>query len=112
MTGEINGHPSLLYADRVRSLDAVLAESRRWADREYLIQGDRRVTFREHERAVERAARGLWRAGVRQGDRVGLFAANSPDWVGVFHGAMTLGAIVAPFNGWWSAADAHQACDL
>ena len=110
--GEANGHPCLLYADRVRSLGAVLEESRRWAGREYLVQGDRRVTFAEHERAVERAAWGLWRAGVRPGDRVGLFAANSPDWVAVFHGALKIGAIVAAYNGWWSEEDARQACDL
>ena len=112
VAGEANGHPCLLYADRVRSFGAVLEESRRWIDREYLIQGDRRVTFAEHERAVERAARGLWRAGVRPGDRVGLFAANSPDWVAVFQGTLKIGAIVAPFNGWWSDEDARQACDL
>lgn len=110
--GVVNGHPCMLYADRVSSLAAVLAESRRWAKREYLVQGDRRVTFAEHERAVQRAAYGLRRVGVRPGDRVGLFAANSPDWVAVFHGATMIGAIVAPFNGWWSADDARQACEL
>lgn len=110
--GEVNGHPSLLYADRVGSLDAVLAESRRWAQREYLIQGERRVTFAAHEKAVQRAAQGLWRLGVRPGDRVGLFAANSPDWVSAFHGAVRIGAVIAPFNGWWSADDVNQACDL
>ncbi|MGO9103036.1 MAG: class I adenylate-forming enzyme family protein, partial [Mycobacterium sp.] len=112
MTGEVNAHPCLLYADRVGSLGEVLAESRRWADREYLIQGDRRVTFGDHERAADRAARGLWGAGVRPGDRVGLFAANSPDWVAVFHGALKMGAIIAPFNGWWSSDDVAQACEL
>jgi long-chain acyl-CoA synthetase len=112
VAGEINGHPCRLYADRVHSLGAVLEASRRWADREYLIQGGRRVTFGEHERAAQRAAHGLWRAGVRPGDRVGLFAANSPDWVAVYHGAVMIGAVVAPFNGWWSADDAAQACEL
>ncbi len=112
VTGEVNAHPCLLYADRVGSLGEVLAESRRWADREYLIQGDRRVTFGDHERAADRAARGLWGAGVRPGDRVGLFAANSPDWVAVFHGALKMGAIIAPFNGWWSSDDVAQACEL
>ena len=110
--GEVNGHPCLLYADRAHCFGEVLEESRRWAERVYLIQGDRRVTFAEHERAVERAASGLWRAGVRPGDRVGLFAANSPDWVAVFHGALKISAIVAPFNGWWSSDDVAQACAL
>ncbi|MCX2933773.1 class I adenylate-forming enzyme family protein [Mycobacterium sp. CVI_P3] len=112
VAGEVDGHPSLMYADRVRSFGAVLQESARWVDREYLIQGERRVTFGDHERATARAAHGLWQAGVRPGDRVGVFAANSPDWVAVFHGALTLGAIVAPFNGWWSSDDVRQACDL
>lgn len=112
VAGEVNGHPSLMYADRVRSFGAVLEASRRWADREYLIQGDRRVTFGEHEQIVERAARGLWHAGVRPGDRVALYAANSPDWVAVFHATLRLGAIAAPFNGWWSTDDARQAHDL
>ncbi|MBI2694584.1 class I adenylate-forming enzyme family protein [Mycobacterium nebraskense] len=110
--GEVNGHPCLLYADRAFSLGEVLEQSRRWADRVYLVQGDRRVTFAEHKHAVDRAAHGLWNAGVRPGDRVGLFAANSPDWVAVFHAALKLGAIVAPFNGWWSADDAARACEM
>jgi long-chain acyl-CoA synthetase len=110
--GEVNGHPCLRYAGRAFTLGEVLEESRRWTDRVYLVQGERRVTFGDHEHAVDRAARGLWRAGVRPGDRVGLFAANSPDWVAVFHGALKMGAIVAPFNGWWSSDDVAQACDV
>ena len=110
--GEVNGHPCLLYTDRAHSVGEVLEESRRWAERVYLVQGDRRVTFAQHARAVDRAASGLWRTGVRPGDRVGLFAANSPDWVAVFHGALKMGAIVAPFNGWWSSDDVEQACEL
>ncbi len=110
--GLVNGHPSLLYADRVASFAAVLEESRRWDDRDYLIQGARRLTFGQHLQAVERAADGLWGAGVRPGDRVGLFAANSPDWVAVFHGALKLGAIIVPYNGWWSAEDVSHACSL
>ncbi|HET6951299.1 MAG TPA: class I adenylate-forming enzyme family protein [Acidimicrobiales bacterium] len=110
--GEVNGHPSLLYADRPRSIGEVVREARRWAGRDYLVQGERRVTFGEHEAAVRRAAHGLWEAGVRAGDRVGLFAANSPDWVAVFFGALQIGAIAVPYNGWWSAADVRQASEL
>lgn len=112
VVGDINGHPSLQYADRVRSFGAVLEESRRWADRDYLVQGRRRVTFGDHELAVDRAATGLWHAGVRPGDRVAVYAANSPEWVAVFHGALKIGAVVAPFNGWWSSDDVRHACDL
>ena len=110
--GEVNGHACMLYADRVCSLGEVLEASRRWADRIYLIQGNRRITFREHQRAVDRAALALWHAGVRPGDRVALFATNSPDWVAVFHAAVSMGAVVAPFNGWWSSDDVTRACEL
>jgi long-chain acyl-CoA synthetase len=110
--GEVRGHPSLLYADRVPSLGAVMGEARRWAERDYLIQGERRVSFGDHEAASHRAAGGLWTAGVRPGDRVGLYAANSPDWVAAFCGALQIGAIAVPYNGWWSEADVAQASQL
>lgn len=110
--GEVNGHPCLVYADRVRSVADVVRESRRWAGREYLVQADRRVTFDEHEAAMARMSRSLGDAGVRAGDRVGIFAANSPDWVTTFFAVLQLGAIAVPFNGWWSESEVGQACDI
>jgi long-chain acyl-CoA synthetase len=108
--GIVNGHPCRLYAARPASLSEVVAHSRRWADRDYLVQGERRLTFAQHEAAVLAIAVQLRELGVRPGDRVAVFAANTPEWVAVFFGVIELGAVVVPFNGWWSTTEVSAAC--
>ena len=98
---EVNGHPSLMYTDRPSSVGSVVADSARWSEREYLVHGQTRVTFAQHATSVTGASRRLLAAGIRAGDRVGVFAANSPDWVTTFFSILRIGAIAVPFNGWW-----------
>jgi long-chain acyl-CoA synthetase len=45
-----------------------------------------------------RVARVLQDRGVRQGDRVLLWAPNSPQWVAVYFGAARIGAVVCPLD--------------
>ncbi|MSQ15492.1 MAG: long-chain fatty acid--CoA ligase [Dehalococcoidia bacterium] len=44
------------------------------------------------------AADALQRMGVRKGDRVVIWAQNSPAWVAAFFGCLKIGAIVVPFD--------------
>jgi long-chain acyl-CoA synthetase len=108
--GLIHGHPALVYRDRGRSVGDVLIESRRWATRPFIFHGDRVVTFGEHERSVANVAGRLRRAGIKRGDRVGIYAANSPEWVATFFGVLQAGAIAVPCNSWWSAEELAFAC--
>lgn len=43
----------------------------------------------------------MWLRGVRRGDRVGLFAGNSPDWVLVALSVFRLGAVLVPLDPVW-----------
>ena len=106
---EVNGHPSLMYADRPSSVGSVVADSARWSEREYLVHGQTRVTFAQHATSVTGASQRLLAAGIRAGDRVGVFAANSPDWVTTFFSILRIGAIAVPFNGWWVERGAGRA---
>jgi long-chain acyl-CoA synthetase len=110
--GSVRGNPTLLYEPRVRSVGAILREGRRWADRDFIVQGERRVTFAEHERAVARLARQLAARGIGVGDRVALFAPNSPEWSATFFAVLEVGAIVVPCNSWWSADEVAHACTM
>lgn len=110
VAGVVNGHPCRLYAARPASLSEVVAHSRRWADRDYLVQGSRRLSFAQHDSAVLAIAEHLRESGVRPGDRVAILAANTPEWVAVFFGVIELGAVVVPFNGWWSTTEVTAAC--
>src|SRR3954447_10370861 len=100
--GTVDGHPCLRYADRPRRLADLLLDARRWADRELLVQGERRLTGAEHERAVARVAAHLRRRGVGRGDRVLLLGFNRVEWVVTFWALQAIGAVAALGNAWWS----------
>lgn len=99
------GYPCLTFAKRRHLLSELLLDARRFPEREYLIQDDRRITFAEHERAVERAAAALGAHGVGRGDRVLLLGRNSVDWVISFWAVLHTGAVVVLGNAWWSDAE-------
>ncbi|NOY46506.1 MAG: o-succinylbenzoate--CoA ligase [Deltaproteobacteria bacterium] len=67
-------------------------------DREAVVDGDRRLTYRDLNRRVNRSARALQALGVKPGDRVGLLAYNRVEFVEVIFAAAKLGAILVPLN--------------
>ncbi|GGL11822.1 class I adenylate-forming enzyme family protein [Nocardia jinanensis] len=102
VAGIVHGRPSLMYRDRPTALGQLLLEGRRWSDREFLVQGDRRLTYQDHEEAVARVAGRLAAYGVSRGDRVLLLSFNSIEWCVCFWALHSLGAVVALGNPWWS----------
>ncbi|MEV4126240.1 class I adenylate-forming enzyme family protein [Nocardia sp. NPDC049707] len=99
---DVLGVPIPVVKDRVRSLREVLAASSALGDRDYLVTEDRRMSYDEHVAAVGALARALRdRYGVEKGDRIGILAANTPEWVVAFWAAQTLGAIAVGYNAWW-----------
>jgi long-chain acyl-CoA synthetase len=53
-------------------------------------------TYRDFERISRGVAESLNAYGVKKGDRVALFAENSPQWVMTYFGILRAGAIVVP----------------
>jgi long-chain acyl-CoA synthetase len=109
--GVVDGHPCRLYAERPRSLPEFLLTARRWADRELLVQGARRLTYAEHERAVARVAVLLGERGVGPGSRVALIGFNSVEWVVTFWAVQAVGATAVLGNAWWSDDELAAALD-
>lgn len=109
--GVVDGHPCRLYAERPHSVAEFLLTARRWADREFLVQGARRLTSAEHERAVARVAAVLREHSVRAGDRVALVGFNSVEWVVSFWAVQTVGATAVLGNAWWSDDELAGALD-
>jgi acyl-CoA synthetase (AMP-forming)/AMP-acid ligase II len=101
---EVLGERLPVFRNRRRSLREFLAASAALGDREYVVHGDRRLSYAEHLRQVASAASALRELyGVRAGDRVAILAANCPEWIVAFWATTSLGASVAALNGWWTA---------
>ena len=92
-----------LMKNRDRALGDVLAASAEFGDRDYLVTEDRRVSYAEHHAAVAALATALREEyGVEKGDRIGILAANTVEWVESFWAAQALGAIAVGYNAWWT----------
>ncbi len=72
------------------------------ADKEFLVDGDIRLTFGETYAAARVLAGGLVEGyGVQKGDRIGIAARNSANWI-ILDMAITIaGGVSTKLNGWW-----------
>ena len=104
--------PFLRFALRRHLVTELLADTRPYGDRDHLVQASRRITFEAMIGATARVANQLATRGVGPGDRLLLLAGNSPEWVISLWGALRLGAVPAPGNRWWSAAEVSHAMEL
>jgi long-chain acyl-CoA synthetase len=91
-----------LYADPTNVFvhDAILASCRRHAEKTALVDTScgRRITYAEYGETVEALARGLAGAGVKPGEVVGIFLANSWEFCAVYHAATLAGTIPTLLN--------------
>ncbi|MCH2170220.1 acyl--CoA ligase [Myxococcota bacterium] len=100
---EVLGERVKIFKERAGSLREVLEKSAAQGDAEYLVCGERRITYQQHLELVGSLARALSdRYGVGPGDRVAIAAENHPEWIMTLWASLSLGAIVAAFNGWWA----------
>ncbi len=100
---DVLGERMPVFRSRRRSLRELLEGSAALGDREYVVHGDRRISYAEHLRLVASTAQALRDLhGVRPGDRVAILAANCPEWIVAFWAITSLGASVAALNGWWT----------
>jgi long-chain acyl-CoA synthetase len=104
--------PFLVYEKRRRRVTELLDDAARWSDRDHLVQGSRRITFRAMIAAADRVAARLSALGLGPGDRMLLLASNSPEWVIALWAGLRLGAVVAPGNRWWNADEIAHAIAL
>jgi long-chain acyl-CoA synthetase len=102
---DVLGAPTQVYRQRMRSLRELMLQNAARDDVPWLVQGDRRYTYGEHDAAARVVARHLTELGVQRGDRVALVSANNPEWVFTFWACAILGAVLVPLNAWWKTEE-------
>lgn len=79
----------------------------------FLVDGDLRMTFGEVYAAASHVAHGLATFhGVKKGDRVGIAARNSINWVVAYMGTIMAGGCATLLNGWWTGEELAYGIDL
>jgi fatty-acyl-CoA synthase len=67
-------------------------------EKEAIVEGDKRINYRDLNLRVNRAAHALQKLGVKPGDRVSIIAFNCIEFVEMIMGAAKIGAMLVPLN--------------
>jgi fatty-acyl-CoA synthase len=70
----------------------------RWPDKTALIEGDRRLSYRQLDAQVDAFANKLLDSRIARGDRVAILAPSSIDWIVCYLGISRMGATAVPLN--------------
>jgi long-chain acyl-CoA synthetase len=100
-TIEVRGIPLRSYKNAPPTVRHLWLASAAFAEREYLIYQDERITYGEAHRQV--AAIGAWLAeqGVSRGDRVAIAMRNYPEWLLIYWACVCMGVAAVGMNAWW-----------
>jgi long-chain acyl-CoA synthetase len=96
------GASCTVFTPRLAHLSELFDDALRFPERFYMVQGPRRLSFAALQSTASRFASEMFLRGVRRGDRVLLYGANSIEWVASFWAITVLGAVAVFGNCWWS----------
>src|SRR5512138_491567 len=90
------------------TIPAALARAaERFGDDEAVVTPDVRLTFGQLAARVETAMGFLQRRGIEAGDRVAIWAPNSPEWAIASLAIHSIGAVLVPLNTRFKGAEAR-----
>jgi len=114
VTEPVLGHDHEVFARRPRGLRQMLdGQVASTPDLPFLISPERQWTYAEARTDIDATAALLaQRYGVGVGDRVAIVAANHAEYAILMWATLTLGAIVASLNGWWTGPELEYGIGL
>ena len=82
-------------------------------DKPFLVDGDITLTYGLAYELACRGAHGLTeRHGIRPGDRVGIAASNSANWVIAYMATLMAGGCATLLNAWWTGEELAEGIEL
>lgn len=79
------------------------------ADKEFLVDGDIRLSFAETYGAARALAGGLVEGHkLQKGERVGIAARNSANWIVAYMAIVMAGGVATLLNGWWQGGELSE----
>ncbi|MBL8555634.1 MAG: acyl--CoA ligase [Phenylobacterium sp.] len=102
---EVRGILVRAFKNAPPSVRALWLSSAQFADRDYLVFGDERITYGEAHKLVASVANWLLAQGVTPGDRVAVAMRNYPEWMLIYWACACIGAACVGMNAWWTAPE-------
>ena len=82
-------------------------------EKTFIVDGDTRLSFADVYKAARHVAGGLVEGlGLRKGERVGIAARNSANWVVAYMAVLMAGGCATLLNGWWQGEELAHGIDL
>lgn len=78
--------------------DLICRNARVYSERDSIVFKDMRLTHKQFKEKCDGLAAGLLRSGIRKGDRLGVVAYNSDEFMVLYGAAAKIGAILLPVN--------------
>ncbi len=105
-------YPAFVHAPP--TLPALYAfAAKQYGDTPFLVDGDVRLSFAQTFDLAQRLANGLLAAHpIECGERVGLAARNSANWILAYMAVTIAGGCVTLLNGWWTGAELAAGIEL
>ncbi len=97
----VRGFPMRAYKHAPATVRDLWLSSAQFADREYLIYQDERMTYAQAHAQVNAVAGWLVDQGVKPGDRVGIAMRNYPEWLIIYWACVCMGVAAVGMNAWW-----------
>ncbi|HEY8002943.1 MAG TPA: class I adenylate-forming enzyme family protein, partial [Phenylobacterium sp.] len=102
---EVRGARLRSFRNAPPNVRALWLSTAAFADRDYLVYGDERITYAEAHRQVASVANWMMSVGVRPGDRVAIAMRNYPEWLLIYWAGVSIGVAVVGMNAWWTATE-------
>ncbi|MBK7995422.1 MAG: AMP-binding protein [Blastocatellia bacterium] len=82
----------------MRLFDFFDYHAREFGNVEYVIQGERKLTYAEAYKAVNQLANAFIEAGLQVGDRIAMLSKNSIEYLILYYAAAKAGVVPVPLN--------------
>jgi long-chain acyl-CoA synthetase len=106
---EVGGVPVRAFKAAPPNVRALWLSTAPYAERDYLVYQDERITYGEAHKRVAAIAAWMLAEGVQPGDRVAIAMRNYPEWMLIYWAAVSIGVAVVGMNAWWVADEVEYA---
>jgi len=93
--------PETIQAELARRLllgEIIARNARKFPEKEAVIYGDTRLTYRQFNARVNRLAHALMDIGIKKGEHVAIFSFNSNQYLETYFALAKMGAVAVPLN--------------